>query len=142
MPVLILDFATLHYIHPIVVITFKRDTQLGFQEIRALIKGCEAVTGHKPYVVLSDIRAGVEVTPMGIKVAKDISEAPLHWGTAVLVNPKLIQLASNMLGSISTLPYPYKVFGERLAAIEWLKSVYNERWLTDHPENPMLGNTG
>ncbi len=79
-----LPYATLSYGAPIVDITYKRNAQLGFIEIRELIATAQRLSDGKPYVVLSDVRQGIEVTPLGRKVVSDPAEAPLHRGTAIL----------------------------------------------------------
>lgn len=115
-----LPYATLYYVAPIIFIDYKRNTELGFIEIKELIRHSEELSGGRPYVVLADVRKGVKVTPMGKKVVNNPAEAPLHCGSAVVVPGSLLRTAANFFGKLSRPPYPYRAFTNRHQAIDWL----------------------
>ena len=117
---IILDYATLHYEEPIVYIVFKANTQLGFPETRELISCAEKLSNKKPYFIFSDVRANVEVTREGRRVAADINEAPLHLGSAVLLNSNMLKLGVNFFNGFTTPVFPFRAFTDKQEAINWL----------------------
>lgn len=129
MPVKEFDYASLRYEAPIIYITFKSEVNIGFFEIRELVKAAEQLSGYKPYYTLCDITRGVHLTPRGRMVAADPKEAPLRCGVAVLVHAKMLDSAANMLGS-SPPPFPFKVFSVKEQALTWLRSLPSP---TRHP---------
>jgi hypothetical protein len=116
-----LPYSNIYYEAPIIYIEYKKDAELGFGEIRQLVSMSEELSGHKPYVVLSDVRNGISITPMGKKIAADPSTAPLHRGTAVLLRNNMLRLAANFFGTSN--PYPFRAFTDRQKAVEWLLSL-------------------
>lgn len=116
----VLPYARLYYVAPIVFIDYQRNAELGFVEIRELIAVSEKLSGGRPYVALSDVRRGVRVTPMGKKVVSHPGEAPLHCGTAVVVHGEMMRMAANFFGKLSPPPYPFKAYTTRQPAIDWL----------------------
>jgi hypothetical protein len=118
-----LGYATLSYNDPIVEIVYKAHAQLGFIEIRELIASAQKLSAGKPYLVFSDVRDGIEVTPLGKKVVSDPAESPLHRGTAVLLKSEMLVLAANFISSFKKEPYPFKAFTERKKAMQWLSTL-------------------
>ena len=98
-----LEYVTIYYEAPVVYFIFKEEVELGFPEIRELTSCAEKLSGNKPYLVFSDVRLNVGVTSEGRRVAADVKEAPLHRGTAVLVNNNMFKIAVNLSFSISFL---------------------------------------
>ena len=113
-----LPYSNIYYEAPIVYIEYKKDAELGFGEIRQVVAMAEQLSGHKPYVVLSDVREGISVTPMGKKISADPGTAPLHRGTALLLKNSMLRLAANFFGTSN--PYPFKAFTDKQKAIDWL----------------------
>lgn len=119
----VLPYATLEYREPIVYITFKTEDDIGFTEIWELIEVSQELAGQKPYVVLSDVREGVNLTPQGKRAAQDANAAPLHCGTAVVVNNTLMQMATNFFEKIRPVPYPFRAFSDMEQAEAWLRNL-------------------
>lgn len=126
-----LPYAFLHYEQPVVHIVFKDKVEIGYFEIRELTSCCERLSDHNPYYVLSDVRARVNVTPQGKRLSLDKSAAPLHMGTAILIDSGAMKIAVNFFGKVSKLPHPYKAFTDKEQALGWLKSVYETRSLKE-----------
>jgi len=118
-----LPYAVMRYKAPVIHVLYKAGAQLGFIEIRELIRTAENLAGYMPYVVLSDVRAGVSVTPMGKKVVSDPNELPLHRGTAVVVTNSLMKLAANFFDKLNPAPYPFRAFTNEQQATRWLLSL-------------------
>lgn len=117
---IVLDYATLRYEEPIVYIVFKNDVELGFPETRELISCAEKLSNKKPYFVFFDARANVQVTPEGRRVAANTNEAPLHRGSAVLLNSDMLKLGLNFFNGLTTPSFPFKAFTDKQEAIDWL----------------------
>lgn len=115
-----LDYVTISYKEPVVYLVFKDGAELGFPQIRELTSHAEKLCGNKPYLVFSDTRAKVNVTPEGRKVSADSKEAPLHRGTAVLVKSSMIKIAINFFGGLQKPMYPFRAFTDKKEAIDWL----------------------
>lgn len=115
-----LEYAVISYSEPVVEIKFKDGVELGFPEIRELTRMSEKLSNHKPYLVFSDVRVNINVTSEGRRVAGNPAEAPLHRGTALLVNNVLIKEAMNFFGGLRRPAYPYRVFTDKQKAITWL----------------------
>lgn len=119
-----LPYAHLSYVDPIIYITYKKGAQLGFPEIRQLISSCEMLSGGKPYVTLSDVREGVELTGEGKRYVSDPNKMPLFRGTAVLVSNTLLKIAVEFATQFDKKIYPFRAFTSKEKAISWLNTVY------------------
>jgi hypothetical protein len=122
-----LKYVSIHYEEPIIFLNFKDGAELGFPEVRELTFYCEQLTQKKPYVVLSDARADINVTPEGKKLTADPNEAPLCKGSAVLVRNVMYEMAANFFSLFSRPPHPFKAFTEKGKALEWIKSLSLEK---------------
>ena len=120
MSTLALPYATLTFKSPVVHIVYASKVELGLFEIRDLIAHSEKLSGGQPYLVLADARGGLSVTPQGRRIASDVKEAPLHRGTAVLVNARLLAVAMNFFEAWQRPPYPYRAFTTEAEAMSWL----------------------
>lgn len=116
-----LPYAHLAYQAPIVQITFKDGAELGFSEIRDLIRYAGILSDNKPYYIFSDARGCVSITPQGRKLAANVDVAPLHRGTAVLVETGIINTALNAFGKFIQASIPYRLFTDRYQAANWLR---------------------
>lgn len=118
-----LSFAEVRYKKPIVYFLYKGDMELGFPEIRELVKAAELLSNHRPYVTLSDVRAGVRITKEGQRYVADLSNMPHFRGTAVLVRSSMLKFAMNVLKEFLRKDYPYKIFTDEQKAEAWLMQV-------------------
>jgi hypothetical protein len=118
-----LEYVTIRYKAPIVYLTFKPGAELGFPEIEELTSYAEKLSANKPYLVLSDARAHVKVTPEGKKHSADAKYSRLQNGTAVIVKNTIYQLAANFFIGIQKPEFPFSVFTEEQKAIDWLLSL-------------------
>jgi hypothetical protein len=116
-----LPYAHLAYQAPIVQITFKDNVELGYPEIHNLIRYANILSDNKPYYIFSDARACVNITPQGRKLAANLNVAPLHKGTAVLVQPSILKTALTAFGKLIQPSVPYRLFIDRYQAVNWLK---------------------
>jgi hypothetical protein len=117
---IILPYVTIRYKAPIIYLTFKQGSELGFPEMRELVYCAEKLTNKNNYLVLSDVREGVKVTQEGKKYSLLAINAPYHKGTAVLVNNSAYSLAVTLFIGLKAPEFPYKAFINESNATEWL----------------------
>ncbi|HVD96831.1 MAG TPA: hypothetical protein VNB90_01420 [Cytophagaceae bacterium] len=118
-----LPYVSIKYNEPIVYFVYKDGIELGFPEIRELIACSEKLSGHKPYVTLSDVRVNISITNEGKRILEDPKNMPLFRGTAVLVKNSMYQFAVNFLNYYHKPEYPFRAFTSEKKAIEWLLSL-------------------
>jgi hypothetical protein len=118
-----LSYVTITYKEPIVYLVYEEDIELGFPEIRELISCAEKISGYKPYVTFSDLRAGVKITNEGKRFVSDIKNMPYLRGTAALVKNSFYKYAIDILSTFQKLEYPFRVFTDKQEAINWLMSL-------------------
>lgn len=116
-------YATIHYDAPIVYIDLKEGTELGFPEINELTRHAEKLADQKPYFVLTHLHKNVNLTNEGKRVAAEAKTAPLHKGTALLVDSTMYMIAANFFNNFRKPEFPFKVFTEKQKAIDWLQSL-------------------
>ncbi len=104
----------------IVWLLFKENAELGVDEIKELIKATEKLSDYKPYLLMSDVRVNLSITPEARKVAADEKEAPLLVANAVIVNNLAIRLTANFFSSFNKPHFEFKVFNSEKKAIDWL----------------------
>lgn len=117
-----LSYATLKYEEPIIHITFIQGSELGFPEIKELVKYAEQLSGYKNYFVLS-IGDNITLTPEGRRFAFDERNSPYQKGTAVVVKNNAVSMDANLYMGFKQPEFPYKVFTERQKATDWLLSL-------------------
>jgi hypothetical protein len=119
-----LGYTNMYYRNPIVHLVFEENIELGFPEIREIIKHAETLSNHKPHLILAEILAEVSITQEGKRLAYKKEEAPLHKGTAVVVRNKLLPLAVALFNASPAPEYPCRVFTDREQAFNWLSGVH------------------
>ncbi|HEY6162879.1 MAG TPA: hypothetical protein VI112_16740 [Bacteroidia bacterium] len=119
----VLPYASITFEYPIVHIIFEKEVDLGFPEIKELTRVAEELAGYKPYVVLSEVKANVNVTPEGKRLTTDRKEITLARGTAVLVDNSIYMMAMNFYSNFTSPPFPFKAFTDKQKAIAWLRSL-------------------
>lgn len=117
-----LPYVTISYDAPVVYFRYKKETQLGFPEVKELIACAEKLSGYTPYVTFSDVREGVDITNQGKKML-DPENMPLFRGTAVLVSSSIYKFAVDFVNLFDRPRYPFRAFVSEEEAIGWLKSL-------------------
>ena len=118
-----LKYVSIHYKEPIVYLTFKPGAELGFPEMQELVTYAEKLSAKKPYLVLSDARVNMNVTPEGKRYSFDTKNSPYQKGTAVIVKNTVYQMATNFFMGVQKPSYPFNAFTEEEKAVEWLLSL-------------------
>jgi hypothetical protein len=118
-----LEYVIIRYQAPIVYFCYKKGAELGFPEIRELIKSAERFSGGKPYVTFSDVRAEINITEEGKRYVSNLENMPLFRGTAILVKNSMLGLAANFLSYFNKKSYPFKAFTNEKKAIDWLRTL-------------------
>ncbi len=118
-----LSYVTIKYQEPIVYLTFKSGAEIGFPEIRELVACAEKLSNNKNYLVLTDAREQVSITPEGKRYSSEATHSPLQKGTAVIVKNGFYQLAANFFMGVQKPAYPFSAFTDEEKAKEWLLSL-------------------
>ena len=118
-----LSYVTIRYEQPVVYFTYREGAELGFPEIRELVRCAEQLSGGKPYVTFSDVRVGMNITEEGKRYVSNPDHMPLFRGTAVLVKNSMYSFAVNLMSNIQRSRYPFKAFTDKNKAINWLLSL-------------------
>jgi hypothetical protein len=113
----------MHYKNPIVYLVFEESVELGFPEIRDIIKHAETLSNNKPHVILVEIRAKVTLTHEVKRLAYKKEGAPLHRGIAFVVKNKLLPLAADLIKAVPLPHYPCRIFTDKEQASGWLNGV-------------------
>jgi hypothetical protein len=117
-----IDFVhtTVRYEAPVIYLLFKEDADLDVDQVRELIAAAEKLSGKKPYLILSDARVNLLITPEARKVSAEKTEAPYVIANAVLVNNLGLSLTANFFMKFNKPNFPVKVFYDEGKAMEWL----------------------
>lgn len=114
------SYCTLSYKAPIISIVFKKGAVMDVAEAKEMIVAAESMSGKKPYVLFSDIRNHVNITPEARKVSADKAMAPHVVANAVFTNNIALKLTANFFILINKPHFPVKVFTDRSKAMLWL----------------------
>lgn len=124
-------FGTLEYRSGILYFIIKDDAHLDAAEIDQLFAACREMSDNKPFLLISDARVHVDITPKGRKAASKKELGSLIIANAVLVNSPAVRLVANVFSKINRPPFPYQVFNDEEKALRWLKQYKNAPVLQD-----------
>ncbi len=108
------------YKEPVITLTFKEGAHLDIKEIRELIKAAEKLSGNKPYLIFSDTRVFLTITPEARKISAEQKEAPYLIANAVLLNNLPLKLTANFFLKFNHPHFKFKVFNNEKKAMKWL----------------------
>ncbi len=119
-----IDFphSIISYQSPVVHIVFKENAKVDASEAREMIKAAEGLSGKKPYMIFSDIRNHVEISPEARKISAAKEEAPYLVANAVLTDSIALKLTANLFVNINKPHFPVRLFTDRSKAMRWLMS--------------------
>ena len=118
-----LPYVTVTFDAPIVYYTYKQGAELGFPEMKEVIRAAEKLSWSRPYFTFSDVRAKMNVTPEGRKYIMDFRHMPYFRGAAVLVSTSMMKVALNFFSYFQKKKYPLKAFTSKEKALEWLNTL-------------------
>ncbi len=119
-------YGLVRYEEPIVYLLFDAGVELGFPEMQELVALSEEISDHKPYMVLSDMRAGVKMTREGKRTIASKDQVPLKRATALLVNPDELEAGENFFAEAKEPDQPFKAFTDKREAVSWLKQLWDK----------------
>lgn len=112
-----LDYLTIEYKEPIVYHHYTRSVVIDRQKIQEINDADEKLTQGKPYLLLSDARAQIEITPEG-------NEAVMWTGNiianAVVVKWLAQRLVAKVFSEFNKPPHPFAIFTDEAEAVKWL----------------------
>jgi hypothetical protein len=115
-----LSTAFLRYEEPFMYLILKDHIQLDPTNIRELANTASELSQGRPFLLLSDARAQMAITPEGQGTAADRDILQLVSASAILVSSWPKKLLANMMINFSNLPFPMKMFTHAGEALNWL----------------------
>ncbi len=115
-----LAYCTIRYKAPVIFLTFRENAFIDVAETREMIRESEKLTAKKPYLILSDSRVFLTITPEARKISADKIEAPLLVANAIMVNNLPLALTANFFLKFNKPHFKFKVFNNREKAMKWL----------------------
>jgi hypothetical protein len=116
-----LSYATIEKRGGIIWLIMKEDAEIDVKEIIEFTAICEEISGHKPYILVSDARVNLTITSEARKAAASKEVSPLLLANAVLVNNIAVRMVANFFTTVNKPHFKYKVFNEEKEALNWLK---------------------
>jgi hypothetical protein len=112
--------STITYDPPVIYIVFKKGAKMDSAEALEMIAAAETLSGKTPYLMFSDIRNHVEISPEARKISAAKAEAPYVVANAVLTDNVALKLTANFFMKINKPHFPVKIFTDRSKAMSWL----------------------
>ena len=112
--------AIISYKAPVITIKFKEGSTLDVGEIRELIVAAEKLTNNRPYLLFSDVRVFLTITPEARKVSASKTEAPYLIANAALINNLPLALTANFFVKFNQPHFKFKMFNNEKKAMKWL----------------------
>ena len=116
---IILPYATIRCIDPIVYCRYNKDVELGFPEIKELYSCIESIVGKKSCLIFYDVFLIGNLTNEGKRILKNYSNSVFCKGTAILIDKDRYECVQNLVNSYH-LTYPFRIFNSGQDAIDWL----------------------
>jgi len=123
-----LPYAVMHHEDPIISIVFKGKAQLGFFEMKEILRKAEKLSQGKPYFTLCYVPDIMNVTPMGRKIALECIETPLNKATAVIVKKEIVTRTANFFYKMKRSDVHIRVFTDGEEARAWLIKLENGQY--------------
>ncbi len=115
------------YNDPVITIVFKEGATLDVPEIRELILASEKLSDKKPYLLFSDSRVFLTITPEARRVSALKIEAPYLIANAALINNLPLVLTANFFAKFNQPHFKFKMFTSEKKAMKWLLEFAPER---------------
>lgn len=116
-----LSTAFLRYEEPVMYLILKDHIQLNPTNIREIANSASELSEGKPYLLMSDARVEMAITPEGQGAAADKDILQLIRGSAILVSSWPKKMLVNLVIHFSNMPFPMKMFTHAGEALNWLE---------------------
>ncbi len=117
-----LQAAILKYEEPVMYLVLKDNTELNSNNLQEIAQKAGELSAGKPFLLFSDARVNLDITPDGHKAAaSDRSLMALVGASAVLVSSWPKKFITNLFIRNTTMPFPVKFFTNASKALDWLK---------------------
>jgi len=116
-----LSAAILKYEEPVMYLVLKENIQLDPANLREIANGASELSSGKPYLLFSDARVNLAITPEGQGAASDKNLLALIGASAILVKSWHKKWIVNLFIRFSNMPFPMRLFTNAAAALSWLE---------------------
>ncbi len=115
-----LSHTIVSYIEPVVYLKFKEGAELDVKEIRELTAAARSFTNGKPYLLLSDARVNVTISPEARELSARKEESPFLIANAALIDNLPLKLVANFFSKINKPHFHFRTFTDEKKAMEWM----------------------
>jgi hypothetical protein len=122
---IILPYATVEYIEPVIYFRITRDVVMDVKEVIEVMEAGNKVANYQPHVLLTDARISVDVTAEGRKAGESRDNTQYLVAQAVVVKYLAQRLIANVFMTINKPKFPMQVFNDEQKALDWLMKKWN-----------------
>jgi hypothetical protein len=115
---IILPYASLKYVAPIIYCKYNKGAELGIPEIKELLSCIGRLAGKKSYLLFIDLFSFRNTTNEGKKKLKEQFQA--CKGVSIFINKDREACTQGIANTFNTMNSPVRVFTSGQDAIDWL----------------------
>lgn len=116
-----LTAAILKYEEPVMYLVLKDNVQLNPAHVREIADSASELSAGKPYLLFSDARVHIKLTPEATSTASDRNLLSLIGASAILVKSWPQKMIANLFIRYSEMPFPTRLFTNASKALSWLE---------------------
>lgn len=116
-----LSVGILRYEEPVMFLILKEDTCLTAAKLEEIAESARRLSAGKPYLLFSDARANLDISPDGQRVASSGQLLRLIGASAILVSSWPKKFIANLFIRFNTMPFPMRLFTNAGKALSWLE---------------------
>jgi len=116
-----LSAAILRYEEPVMFLILKENTELNPANLREIATSASELSAGKPYLLFSDARVSLGISPDGAGAAADRNLLSLIGASAILVSSWPKKFIANLYIRFNKTPFPLRLFTSAKEALNWLE---------------------
>jgi hypothetical protein len=116
-----LSAGILRYEEPVMFLILKENALLTADKLEEIAESASRLSAGKPYLLFSDARANLDISPDGQNAAAGGQLLRLIGANAILVSSWPKKFIANMFIRFNNMPFPMKLFTSAGKALSWLE---------------------
>lgn len=116
-----LSAGILRYEEPVMFLILKENTCLTADKLEEIAESARRLSAGKPYLLFSDARANLDISPDGQRVASSGQLLKLIGANAILVSSWPKKFIANLFIRFNRMPFPMRLFTSASQALSWLE---------------------
>lgn len=114
------DYLTIQYEAPFVYHRYTKSIMIDVEKIKEIIDADEKLSKGKPYLLLSDTRMQIEMSPDAYKEVQEDLRTGKIIANAVVVKWLAQRLVAKVFSDVNKPIHPFEVFSDEAEAVKWL----------------------